>query len=65
MGDAPPVFGIRLGGGQIDVPGMSDGARDQLLYLVFRLAALELQVEQGQNMPLIVDDLFVNAQNAS
>jgi uncharacterized protein YhaN len=24
------------------------------------LAALELQVEQGQNMPLIADDLFIN-----
>ncbi len=38
---------------------MSEGSRDQL-YLALRLAALELQVEQGLNMPLIADDLFIN-----
>jgi len=38
---------------------MSEGSRDQL-YLALRLAALELQVEQGFNMPLIADDLFIN-----
>ena len=29
-------------------------------YLALRLAALELQVEQGFTMPLIADDLFIN-----
>jgi len=38
---------------------MSEGSRDQL-YLALRLAALELQVEQGFSMPLIADDLFIN-----
>ncbi len=38
---------------------MSEGSRDQL-YLALRLSALELQIEQGLNMPLIADDLFIN-----
>jgi uncharacterized protein YhaN len=55
----PRLFGIRPTGEQVDVAGMSEGSRDQL-YLALRLAALELQVEQGLNMPLIADDLFIN-----
>ena len=55
----PRLFGIRPGGEQVDVAGMSEGSRDQL-YLALRLAALELQVDQGLNMPLIADDLFIN-----
>jgi len=58
-GDAPRLFGVRPGGEQVDVTGMSEGSRDQL-YLALRLAALDLQVEQGLNMPLIADDLFIN-----
>lgn len=56
---APRLFGIRPGGEQVDVAGMSEGTRDQL-YLALRLAALELQIDQGLNMPLIADDLFIN-----
>jgi uncharacterized protein YhaN len=55
----PQLSGIRPTGEQVFVDGMSDGSRDQL-YLALRLAALELQVEQGLNMPLIADDLFIN-----
>lgn len=55
----PRLFGIRPGGEQVDVVGMSEGSRDQL-YLALRLAALELQVDQGLSMPLIADDLFIN-----
>jgi uncharacterized protein YhaN len=55
----PRLFGIRPDGGQVDVSGMSEGSRDQL-YLALRLAALELQIDQGLNMPLIADDLFIN-----
>lgn len=58
-GDAPRLFGVRPSGEQVDVTGMSEGSRDQL-YLALRLAALEIQVEQGLNMPLIADDLFIN-----
>ena len=58
-GATPRLFGIRPSGEQVDVTGMSEGSRDQL-YLALRLAALELQVEQGFSMPLIADDLFIN-----
>lgn len=56
---APRLLGIRPTGKPVDVTGMSEGSRDQL-YLALRLAALELQVEQGLCMPLIADDLFIN-----
>ncbi len=56
---APRLLGIRPGGEQVDVGGMSEGSRDQL-YLALRLAALELQCDQGFNLPLIADDLFIN-----
>lgn len=62
-GATPRLFGIRPGGEQVDVAGMSEGSRDQL-YLALRLAALELQVDQGLNMPLIADDLFINFDDA-
>ena len=55
----PRLFGIRPSGEQVEVVGMSEGSRDQL-YLALRLAALELQIDQGLNMPLIADDLFIN-----
>ncbi|MBK9684949.1 MAG: hypothetical protein IPO59_17275 [Betaproteobacteria bacterium] len=55
----PRLFKIQPGGEQVDVAGMSEGSRDQL-YLALRLAALELQIDQGLNMPLIADDLFIN-----
>jgi uncharacterized protein YhaN len=58
-GDTPRLSGIRPTGEQVDVTGMSEGSRDQL-YLALRLAALELQVEQGFALPLIADDLFIN-----
>ena len=58
-GDPPRLFGIRPNGEQVDVTGMSEGTRDQL-YLALRLAALELQAEQGFHLPLIADDLFIN-----
>jgi uncharacterized protein YhaN len=58
-GQAPRLFGVRPDGQQVDVAGMSEGSRDQL-YLALRLAALEIQIDQGFNMPLIADDLFIN-----
>jgi uncharacterized protein YhaN len=58
-GETPRLFGVRPSGEQVDVTGMSEGSRDQL-YLALRLAALELQDEQGFSMPLIADDLFIN-----
>jgi uncharacterized protein YhaN len=58
-GVKPVLLGIRPDRAQVKIGGMSEGTRDQL-YLALRLSALELQVEQGKNMPLIADDLFIN-----
>jgi uncharacterized protein YhaN len=58
-GGRPRLFGVRPDGRPVDVAGMSEGTRDQL-YLALRLAALEIQIAQGFNMPLIADDLFIN-----
>lgn len=58
-GGPPRLLGIRDDREQVPVTGMSEGSRDQL-YLALRLAALEIQVEQGYRMPLIADDLFIN-----
>jgi len=55
----PQLRGVRPGGRTVDVTGMSDGTRDQL-YLSLRLAALELQLDQGRALPFIADDLFIN-----
>ena len=62
-GQTPRLFGVRPAGEQVDVTGMSEGSRDQL-YLALRLAALEMQIDQGFNMPLIADDLFINFDDA-
>ena len=56
---SPKLLGVRHGGQQVDISGMSEGSRDQL-FLALRLAALELQADQGATMPLIADDLFIN-----
>jgi uncharacterized protein YhaN len=55
----PKLLGVRHSGQQVDISGMSEGSRDQL-FLALRLAALELQADQGATMPLIADDLFIN-----
>ena len=38
---------------------MSDGTRDQL-YLALRLAFISQHLEQGEPLPLILDDILVN-----
>jgi len=55
----PKLLGVRDGGQLVEISGMSEGSRDQL-FLALRLAALELQADQGAKMPLIADDLFIN-----
>ena len=58
--DSPRLMSIRADGGRpVEVPGLSEGTRDQL-YLALRLAALDQQASQGSRMPLIADDLFIN-----
>lgn len=56
----PPVLlAYRSNNLGVKVEGLSDGTRDQL-FLALRIAALELQSEQGQPVPFIADDLFIN-----
>lgn len=58
--DSPRLVSIRTDGNKpVEVPGLSEGTRDQL-YLALRLAALDQQAGQGSRMPLIADDLFIN-----
>jgi uncharacterized protein YhaN len=57
--DAPILAGIRPGGEQVYVEGMSSGTRDQL-YLALRLASLEKYMESAEPMPFIVDDVLVD-----
>ena len=58
--ESPRLMSIRADGGRpVEVPGLSEGTRDQL-YLALRLAALDQQASQGSRMPLIADDLFIN-----
>ena len=53
------LAGLRPDGKQVNIPGLSDGTRDQL-YLALRLAALEMHLAQTQALPFIADDLFIN-----
>lgn len=61
----PVLVGIR-GDSQrtvIGVEAMSTGSRDQL-YLALRLASLLHRAQKGQSMPLIVDDILINFDDA-
>lgn len=65
-GDRPVIAGHRAGmpaNPQVAVEGMSEGTRDQL-FLALRLAGLELHLEDHEPMPLILDDLLVNFDDA-
>ncbi len=55
----PALLAYRSEGAAVKVEGLSDGTRDQL-FLALRIAALELQSEQGEPVPFIADDLFIN-----
>nr|WP_315243446.1 AAA family ATPase [uncultured Albidiferax sp.] len=46
----------------IGVDAMSEGTADQL-YLALRLAALELQRSNGQEMPLVLDDVLMTSDD--
>ena len=55
----PALIAYRQNNQSVKVAGLSDGTRDQL-FLSLRVAALELQSEQGAPVPFIADDLFIN-----
>lgn len=55
----PALLAYRPNNQAVPVSGLSDGTRDQL-FLALRIAALELQTEQGTLVPFVADDLFIN-----
>ena len=61
-GSDPILIGIRRDGAPCRVEGMSEGTRDQL-FLSLRIAAVEQQVQAGEPMPFIADDLFVTSDD--
>ena len=60
--DKPAIVGKRPGGEAIAVAAMSEGTRDQL-YLALRLAALDLQRDQGVDLPLVLDDVLMTSDD--
>ncbi|MHB8148899.1 MAG: AAA family ATPase [Desulfobulbia bacterium] len=59
----PVLVGTRSNGTRVLVERMSSGTRDQL-YLALRLASLEWRLASHEPMPLILDDILVNADDA-
>ena len=59
----PVLVGIRPNNARVLVERMSSGTRDQL-YLALRLASLEWRLAGHEPMPLILDDILVNADDA-
>jgi uncharacterized protein YhaN len=57
--EQPMVVGRRAVGGTVEVPGMSEGTRDQL-FLALRLAYLERFAIDAEPPPFIGDDLFAS-----
>ena len=60
--DAPVLLAQPAHGAPMPVGAMSEGTADQL-YLALRLAALELQRQPDRMMPLVLDDVFMTADD--
>ena len=61
--DAQVLLGQRPGAARVGVAGMSQGARDQL-FLSLRIAAIEEHLKQREAIPLVIDDLLVQFDDA-
>ena len=48
---------------RVSVVGLSDGTRDQL-FLALRLAGIERHLQDREPVPLIIDDILVNFDDA-
>lgn len=59
----PVLLGVRPDGTGLRVEQMSDGACDQL-YLALRVASLEAWLEHHEPMPLVLDDILLNFDDA-
>ena len=61
--DTQVLLGQRPDGTRVGVAGMSQGARDQL-FLALRIAAIEEHLKQREAIPLVIDDLLVQFDDA-
>jgi uncharacterized protein YhaN len=62
--DEPTIVGVREpGSSPLPVEAFSKGTADQL-YLALRLAYVQTQLETGEAMPLILDDILVDFDDA-
>lgn len=62
--DMTIFVGVRANGKRETVGSLSSGTRDQL-FLVLRLAAIESHVDNQEPMPMVVDDIVINFDDAS
>ncbi|MFZ2855884.1 MAG: hypothetical protein WAZ34_17440, partial [Rhodocyclaceae bacterium] len=58
------LVGVRPNGKRENVGNLSSGTRDQL-FLALRLAAIERHVVDREPMPVVVDDIVINFDDAS
>ena len=61
-GDTPQLLAQPTHGKPLEISALSEGTADQL-YLALRLAALELQRKPDRMMPLVLDDVFMTADD--
>ncbi|RJP53439.1 MAG: hypothetical protein C4583_04640 [Anaerolineaceae bacterium] len=62
--DMTILVGVRANGKRETVGNLSSGTRDQL-FLALRLAAIESHVANQEPMPVVVDDIVINFDDAS
>jgi len=60
--DKPVLVAVRKNKEQVEVAGLSDGARDQL-YFALRLAAIEDHVTRVAPCPVILDDILIHSDD--
>ncbi|MEO5661485.1 MAG: hypothetical protein ABIQ90_17080, partial [Polaromonas sp.] len=60
--EVPLLLAQPAQGKPMDIAALSEGTADQL-YLALRLAALELQRQPDRMMPLVLDDVFMTADD--
>ena len=60
--DVPVLLAQPVQGKPMDISALSEGTADQL-YLALRLAALQLQRKPDRTMPLVLDDVFMTADD--
>jgi uncharacterized protein YhaN len=60
--DEAVIFSRRRNGERTPMEGLSEGTRDQL-YLSLRIAAIEMQSDQAEPIPVILDDILINSDD--